>query len=140
MNTRRKTLTIVTIIEIISLIITIFTIATTFEFIFTVILTGLMRPWLGNTTGYFMEHYNVPLIMAESMIGLIALNVFVITNIIRFIMITKRQRIAFGIGIILLIVGYRIYLSVVSNLLFALFFIPSVVLIIYSHLPNHIKE
>jgi hypothetical protein len=140
MKNNNKTLLILSIIEVITLFITIFAIAASFEAAFTQAFADLTSPWISGAQKSLDENTIPTAVIAVSIIGRIAFTAFIVSNIIRFIKISKYKKAAFIVGIVLLTGGYSLYLHYISDLLFMLFFIPSVVLIIYSHLPDHTKK
>ena len=95
---RKQLLIGLTILEITTLAVVIIMTIMTWDFYIEVAIDGLTESWIGTNPTPIEERYDVPQMMLLSRISTIAFYAWVAFNIMRFIFIAKKYKLAFGIG------------------------------------------
>ncbi len=143
---KAKVLRVLTILEIIFITLMFVSFIGTFEYTFDLAFNDITQPWLGDNTTDLSTKYNIALMDFLGYLGTIAFIMFLAVNIVRFILISKKYKLYFVVGILSLIasfIGCGINAQMNSGILsvcIGVWFILGVYGIVYSHKTEKVEQ
>ena len=130
---RKRVLIWLMLFELLCIGVLIYTIIATWDYTWEIAFAGVTTPWIGNNLDTLSDRYNVELMQALIIVGTISEWLFVIANLVRFVFLTQKYKIIFGVGTVAFIAGILCANFDILNGFTGSLFIVGVICIVYSH-------